>query len=320
MIVLGAIFALVAAVAAAYAIVLQASQARLTAGGESMRLALLRRLAHRRRWLLGSALLGVTWGLQLIALALAPIAIVQPMLATSQLALLALARAKLGERIGRSEALAAGAIMVGIAVVVWAAPRQDVTHAPASSLAPPMAVVGVAAVVAYLIFRAHARARLLIVIGAGIAYSWSDFASKLLAGEASGGRWALASVWAAAAVAIGVLAFLEENTAPVPAVGHGGAGDRRDQGAAAGADGTLGRRGPLGSRCAAARRAAGWPCARGCGRGRAGTLAGCPAGLGRGGSRRGGGGRATPATRRCPSRPPTGPRALANPLACSIHD
>lgn len=206
--------ALLAAVAHAYAVVLQATEARQAPDREGLHVSLLRRLAHRPRWLAGTGLMTGAWPLQLVALAMAPIAVVQPMLATSQLVLLGAARATLGERIGRREVAATLALVAGLAAVVWAAPGEDhVGHASAASLAAPMAVVGVAASGAYLAGRAMHRARLLLVIGAGVAYSWSDFVSKLLAGDASNGRWALAGVWTAAAVAIGALAFLEENTA-----------------------------------------------------------------------------------------------------------
>jgi hypothetical protein len=45
----------------------------------------------------------VAWPLQILALGLAPITVVQPTLATSLLVLLAVARIRLGERIGRAE-------------------------------------------------------------------------------------------------------------------------------------------------------------------------------------------------------------------------
>jgi hypothetical protein len=151
--------------------------------------------------------------LQAVALGFAPLSIVQPTLSTSQLVLLGVARLKLGERVGRHEVSSALAIMVGLGAVMWAAPRHSANYASAGALAPPLAVVGAAALVAYLVDRAHPRAQAALVVGAGIAYAWADFGVKLLAGSVSSGRWVLVAVWLPALVAVGAVAFLEENTA-----------------------------------------------------------------------------------------------------------
>lgn len=209
----GILAALAAALGNAISVVLQASEARLTPDAEGMHLSLLRHLTHRPRWMIGTGLLVVVWALQVLALSLAPIAVVQPMLATSQLVLLAVARVKLGERIGRTETLATFALVAGLGAIVWSAPDHTIVHAASSKLAPPMALVGGAAIAAYLVGRWNTRLRLLLVIGAGIAFSWSDFVTKLLSDDLSSNHWLLAIVWAAATVAIGAIAFLEENTA-----------------------------------------------------------------------------------------------------------
>ena len=170
-------------------------------------------LARRPRWLLGTGLLVVAWPLQILALALAPITVVQPTLSASQLVLLAIARVRLGERVGRIELLGALAIVVGVVAVVAAAPRHSVRDPAAGRVAVPLVIVGVAAIGAYLLFRLRPRARLAVVIGAGLAYAWVDFVNKLLANDISKGDWALAVVWLAATIAVGALAFLEETTA-----------------------------------------------------------------------------------------------------------
>lgn len=213
MVAIGIVVALVAALANAFSIVLQAAEARHTPDREGMHLSLLRDLAQRPRWLLGTALMLVVWVLQVVALAFASIAIVQPTIASSQLALLAIARARLGERIGRIEVLATLALIVGLAAVIWSAHGEAGNHVVLGRIAAPMAIVGSLALAAYLGGRSHHRARLLLVLGAGVAYSWSDFVNKLLSTDASNGRWGLAAIWIGASVAIGALAFLEENTA-----------------------------------------------------------------------------------------------------------
>jgi len=203
--------ALAAATANAFALVLQAAEARRAPDREAMHASLLRRLAHRPRWLAGTGLMVVGGVLQVVALALAPIAVVQPMLASSQLVLLGVARVQLGERVGGREALGSLAIVLGLTAVVLMAPRHSVVTAT-SRTTLPLIVVGAVAATMFLVGRAHHRARLSIVVGAGFAYSWADFASKLLANSVSSARW-LGALWAIGVIVLGAIAFLEENTA-----------------------------------------------------------------------------------------------------------
>jgi drug/metabolite transporter (DMT)-like permease len=209
----GVLVALAAAVANAFAIVLQASEARGAPISRAGRLSLLIGLVHRRRWLAGTALLVVAWPLQVLALGLAPITVVQPTLATSQVVLLGVARVKLRERVGFPEALGVATIVAGIALVVWAAPRHTALDAAPGRLAQPLAVVGAAAVAAYAVERLQNGASLLLVIGAGLAYAWVDFANKLLANDIATAHWGLAIVWLAATICVGALAFLQETSA-----------------------------------------------------------------------------------------------------------
>jgi hypothetical protein len=209
----GMAIALAAAVANASAIVLQAAEDRQAPLNGAGRLSLLVGLAHRRRWLAGVGLLILAWPLQVLALALAPITVIQPLLASTQLILLGVARVRLGERVGRVEALGALATVAGISVVVWAAPRHAVHHLNAGRVAVPMAVVGGAAILAYLVARTGRRAGLALLVGAGLAYAWVDFTNKLLAIEISAGRWLYAALWLVSILAVGALAFLEETTA-----------------------------------------------------------------------------------------------------------
>lgn len=205
--------AFAAAVANAFAVVFQAAEARESPASEGGRFSLLARLARRPRWLAGTGLLVLAWPLQILALGLAPITVVQPTLSASQLVLLAIARIQLGERVGRLEMLGALAIVVGVSAVVAAAPRHSIRDPAAARVAVPLVVVGVAAIGAYLLFRLRPRARLAVVIGAGLAYAWVDFVNKLLANDISKGDWVLAVIWLVVTVAFGALAFLEETTA-----------------------------------------------------------------------------------------------------------
>jgi drug/metabolite transporter (DMT)-like permease len=203
--------ALLAALANAFAIVLQATEDRLAPLEHGGRARLLVGLARRPRWLAGTGLMIGAWPLQVLALALAPITVVQPLLASTQLVLLALARVKLREHVGWREILGSLAIVVGVGVVVWAAPRHAVYDVGALRLALPL--VGALAALAYLIGRLRRGSTIALVIGAGLAYAWVDFANKLLADDLVGAHWILAGSWLLATVAVGTLAFLEETSA-----------------------------------------------------------------------------------------------------------
>lgn len=209
----GIALALTAAVANAYAVVMQAAEDRRSSDEQAMRASLLVRLAHRPRWLAGAGLMVVAGVAQITALAFAPIAIVQPMLSTSQLVLLGVARFKLHERVGRSEVLGAVAIVAGLAAVVYAAPHQSSRSVGAAQLIPPVAVVGGLALTAYLTGRWRPSLRLLLVIGAGLSYAFSDFVAKLLSDAASTDTWWLMGVWIALLLVVGAGAFLQETTA-----------------------------------------------------------------------------------------------------------
>ncbi len=213
MIGLGIVVALVASVANAFAVVLQAAEDRRAPASEGGRPSLLLRLAHRPRWLAGTALLVLAWPLQVLALALAPITVVQPTLSTTQLILLAVARVRLRERVGPLEAFGALAIVAGTTAVVWAAPRHTAHDPEAARLAVPLAVVGAAALVTYAVGRFRRQTQLALVIGAGLAYAWADFANKLVANDLSTAHWTVAAAWLSATLCFGALAFLEETTA-----------------------------------------------------------------------------------------------------------
>ena len=213
MVAAGIAVAFAAALANAFALVTQAGEDRQSSLGKGGRFSLLLELAHRPRWLAGTALLIVAWPLQVLALGLAPITVVQPLLATTQLVLLAVAQMKLREHVGRVEYLGALAIVAGVSLVVWAAPRHEPQHVAAGRLAVPLVVVGGAAVAAYLFGRLRPRLPLALVIGAGLSYAWVDFANKLLANALSGGHIAVGIAWLAATLGFGALAFLEETSA-----------------------------------------------------------------------------------------------------------
>lgn len=78
-------------------------------------------------------------------------------------------------------------------------------------MAAPLIVVGMASGLAYALGRLRGQV-LALVIGAGLAYAWVNFANKLLANDLSTSRWLPAVAWLAATLVFGALSFLEETT------------------------------------------------------------------------------------------------------------
>jgi drug/metabolite transporter (DMT)-like permease len=213
MIAIGIAIAFTAAVANAFALVFQAQEAQGTSEQEAAHFALLWRLAKRPRWVFGTVLLALAWPLQILSLSFAPLTVVQPVLATFQLILVAIARFYLRERVDRSEWLGALAITAGITLVVVAAPHRTVTEPPAGRVAIPLIVIGIAALVAFELGRRNPRRGLVLAFGAGFGYAWVDFSDKLVSNAFSDGKVVAGIIWLVAVGSFGAIAFLEENTA-----------------------------------------------------------------------------------------------------------
>src|SRR3954452_24715284 len=113
MLALGIVAAIAASLLYNTSIALQALEAREVPGEHSLRPSLIGRLVRNRRWLGATALGLVGWPLEVVALLLAPLTVVQPCLASGLILLLWLGTTKLGEAPGRREAIAVVAIIGG---------------------------------------------------------------------------------------------------------------------------------------------------------------------------------------------------------------
>ncbi len=109
-------------------IALQALDAREAPREEHLRVALVWGLLRRARWLAGTGLSILGWPLQVIALLLAPLVVVQPALAAGLLVLMFVAQRMLGEHAGRYEYLAMGAIAIGVIGAGLTAPPRSDSH------------------------------------------------------------------------------------------------------------------------------------------------------------------------------------------------
>lgn len=190
-------------------IALQAMDARETPHEEHLRLALAVGLFRRVRWLIGTGLSVLGWPLQVLALLLAPLVVVQPALAAGLLVLLLLGERMLGEHAGRYEHLAMLAIVLGVLGSALTAPPRSTTHTSEDlTITVVLVGLGVASLLPYLL-RALGRARANVtMLGAGLAYGWSGVATKLASDDLAGHHLVPAAAWAlstAAASGVGVL-------------------------------------------------------------------------------------------------------------------
>lgn len=193
---------------------LQAIEARAVERRHALRLSLAGRLLRRRRWLAGTALTLAGYPLQVAALTLAPLALVQPLLALGLLLLLAFGRVYLHEPVGRREALATAAIVAGVAAIAIAAPQRSEHAMHGAGLAVVLALL-LAAVALPLLLRAlgAAAATRPLVVAAGAGDAVAALAAAMVARELTDGRLLPALAWTAAAAATAGVGFLCEMTA-----------------------------------------------------------------------------------------------------------
>jgi drug/metabolite transporter (DMT)-like permease len=194
-------------------IALQALEARRVPAEHSLRVSLIGRLARNRRWLGATALGLAGWPLEIAALLLAPLTVVQPCLASGLILLLWLGATRLGEAPGRREGLAVAAIVAGVGGVAWAAPERTTDHAGTAAIALALGLVAIPIAAPYLLRGWAAAFGALAVLSAGCGYAWTAIASKLLTDELAAGAILVAVAWLATAVASEGVALLSEMSA-----------------------------------------------------------------------------------------------------------
>lgn len=193
-------------------IVVQASEARLVPHAHAMRLSLLGRLMRSARWLFGTGLTVVGWGLQVIAFALAPVTVVQPALAFTLAVVLLGAHRVLHEPVGRKEVAAVAAIGIGLIVVVAAAPARTTESAGGLRLAVTLVAL-TAVALAPLLFASAVRSRPAIAAAAaGVAFALAGIATKLLTDALAGDRAEAALAWVVLVTIASVVGGVSEMT------------------------------------------------------------------------------------------------------------
>jgi drug/metabolite transporter (DMT)-like permease len=194
-------------------IALQALEARKVPDDHTLRPSLIGRLLKSRRWLGATALGLAGWPLEIAALLLAPLTVVQPCIASGLILLLWLGVTRLGETPGRREALAVTAIVVGVAGVGWAAPERTTDHAGAATIALALGIVAIPVAAPYLLRGRATALGALAILSAGCGYAWTAIASKLVTDGLATGAVLVALAWLATAAASEGLALLSEMSA-----------------------------------------------------------------------------------------------------------
>jgi hypothetical protein len=190
---------------------LQALDAKEAPAEEHLRLALARNLLSRSRWLAGTGLSILGWPLQIVALLLAPLVVVQPALAAGLLVLMFFAQRMLGEHAGRYEHLTMCAIVIGVIGAGLTAPPLGGTDASGLTITLVLVALALASLLPYM-FQAFDRRSpvTLTMLAAGLGFAWSGVATKLASDDLAQGRLLVAAAWGLSTAAASGVAVLSE--------------------------------------------------------------------------------------------------------------
>jgi drug/metabolite transporter (DMT)-like permease len=213
MLALGIICAIGASALYNTSIALQALEAREVGHEHALRASLIGRLIRNPRWLFATLIGLLGWPLEIVALLLAPLTVVQPCLASGLVLLLFLGVTRLGETPGRREYSAVAAIVLGVGGIAWAAPERTTSNAGTVPIAIALCLVASPMFAPYVLRGWRNAAGMLAIVAAGFGYAWTAIASKLLTDELSAGSLIVAAVWLATAAASEGLALLSEMSA-----------------------------------------------------------------------------------------------------------
>jgi drug/metabolite transporter (DMT)-like permease len=194
---------------------LQAIEARRAPTEKALRPSLMTYLVQRPLWVGATALSLLGWPLQIIALAHAPLTLVQPVLALGLLLLLVLGVRILGEHVGPREIAAVVLIIASVGVFAWAAPREPGEVERSAGLVIALVILAVVTVLPYAIGLLGHRQypMLLLVASAGAADGMAAFVAKIVAQDASEGALLAVVAWAALVASVVIVGVVSESTA-----------------------------------------------------------------------------------------------------------
>jgi hypothetical protein len=213
MLAIGIVAVLAASAAYNAGVVLQALDAREEPEACGLKLQLLARLLRRRRWLWGTALSLLAFPLQVLAYANAPLSVVQPGLAVGLVLVLFLGSRYMGEQVQRRHYAAVVAIVAGVAIIAATGPQHRQPDRGGLIQAMVMGALAVAIVAPYVLRRRMPAYAAMLAASAGVAFAWSDIATKLFGDGVNCDRLGIAGLWLAAVVVSAIVATLTLMTA-----------------------------------------------------------------------------------------------------------
>ncbi|MGN6254483.1 MAG: hypothetical protein ACTHO8_05815 [Solirubrobacterales bacterium] len=214
MMLIGVLTAVLSSFALNVGVVLQALDARQAPPEQALRLSLLSDLAHHRRWLAGFGLIGVGFGLQVLALSQAPFVVVQPVLASGLLLVLALGVRFLDERIGAAEVRGVLGIVGGIALLTISTPSgTEKVTSPAAAVMVTGVLAGVASLPLALRVRGRSDSAIFVMVASGLAFGAGNITTKMISDSIGAGKGLVAGLWLLAALITAVIALITEMTA-----------------------------------------------------------------------------------------------------------
>ena len=178
---------------------------------ELMRAGLVVRLARRPSWLAGSALDGVGYVFQFLALRRGSLSLVEPLLVLSLVFALPVSARLDHRRVSSSELVSTGVIAAGLALFLGIA-RPGIGHPLASALAWSVLSIVIVSVCAGLVVGARTgsrrRAALLLAAGSGAAFGYVAALTERTGRALNAGIVHMLTTWAPYALAVGGVAAL----------------------------------------------------------------------------------------------------------------
>jgi drug/metabolite transporter (DMT)-like permease len=213
MLAIGVLCAIAASVLFNVGIALQALEARAAPREQGLRPALLLDLLRRRRWIVGLLLGALGVPLEVLAFSWAPFVVVEPLLASGLLVLLAIGARVLGERPGPAVIVGVVAIIAGTALIAWGAPPHSDQHRGPVAVVVVVAGLVALSLVPFALRGTRLDAALVPNLGSACGFAATNVAAKLLADDIGGGHYPEAVAWLAVAVFAGVGATVTGMTA-----------------------------------------------------------------------------------------------------------
>jgi drug/metabolite transporter (DMT)-like permease len=169
-------------------------------------------LFRSKWWSIGWGVAAVAFGLHVAALVLAPISIVQAVLAGGLVFLAVLAERFFGFQLGRRQWVGIGLVAVSLSLLTLTGGGRAGAHSD-YSLAGMIVFEGIAVfaglvlVLSHLIERIPVQRGVLLGIAAGLGFGISDVAIKALSGDLDSGPVGLLSPWSVVIVTAAVFSF-----------------------------------------------------------------------------------------------------------------